>query len=280
LKLGIFGVYQSRVFLFAIIEKMKVAIAKNEDISQAVREAVEKVRGIEVSGKRVLIKPNCNSPDPYPGTTNPQVVVALIKICQEGGAKEIIVGDKSSVFWRESTEEVMRAIGLWDAVQEAGARILPFDKEEWVQVKPEQASHWKRGFKVPKILTEVDVIISVPVIHTHKITGISLSLKNSVGILDGWSRKRMHISRNLQEKIAELNLAYEVDLVVLDGSRAFISGGPDKGELVEPNTIAASKSRVQADIAAYKLLVDWGANLPLPPETHPQIKHAIKIGVK
>lgn len=90
----------------------------------------------------------------------------------------------------------------------------------------------------------------------------------------------MHISRNLQEKIAELNLAYEVDLVVLDGSRVFISGGPDKGELAEPQTTVASKSRVQADIAAYKLLVDWGANLSLPPENHLQIKHAIKIGVK
>lgn len=90
----------------------------------------------------------------------------------------------------------------------------------------------------------------------------------------------MHLSRHLQEKIAEINLAYEVDLVVADGSRAFIAAGPDKGELVEPNTIVASKSRVQADITAYKLLVDWGARLPLPPENHPQIKHAIKVGVK
>jgi uncharacterized protein (DUF362 family) len=257
----------------------KVAITKNKDIKKAVRQAVKKIGLPRVKGKKVLIKPNCNSPDKYPGTTNPEVVVQLIELCQKAGAKEIIVGDKSSVFWLESTEKVMKTIGLWQAVEKAGAKILPFDKDEWVKIEPERALHWQR-FKVPEIITEAEIIISVPVIHTHRITNISLSLKNSVGILDGWNRKVMHLAGDIQEKIAELNLAYEVDLVVLDGSKAFISGGPDKGEMVEPNTIVASKSRVQADIAAYKLLVKWGAKLPLPPESHPQIAHAIKVGVK
>lgn len=257
----------------------KVAVVKNPDIKKAVREAVRKIGLPKVKGKKVLIKPNCNSPDRFPGTTNPEVVVEIIRLCQEAGAKEIIVGDKSSVFWRESTEEVMKTVGLWNAVQKTGAKILPFDKQDWIQVKPEKATHWKKGFKVPKILTEAEVIISVPVIHTHRITGISLSLKNSVGILASWNRKMMHLSRDIQEKVAELNLAYAVDLVVLDGTKAFISGGPDKGEMVEPNTIVVSKSRVQADITAYKLLNDWGADLPLPPESHPQIAQAIKIGI-
>lgn len=257
----------------------KVAIAKNKDIKKAVREVVGKVGLPRVKGKKVLIKPNCNSPDKYPGTTNPEVVVEVIKLCQEAGAKEIIVGDKSSVFWLDSTESVMKKIGLWQAVEKTGAKILPFDKDKWVEVRPEGALHWRR-FKVPKTLTEAEVIISVPVIHTHRITNISLSLKNSVGILDGWNRKVMHLAGDIQEKVAELNLAYKVDLVVLDGTRAFISGGPDKGEMVEPNIIVASRSRVRADIAAYKLLVKWGAKLPLPPESHPQIAHAIKMGIE
>ena len=258
----------------------KAAIVKNSDIKKAVREAVQKVGLPNVRDKRVFIKPNCNSPDKFPGTTNPEVVVEVIKLCQEKQPKEIIIGDKSSIFWFENTEKTMRVIGLWDVVQRTGAKIFPFDKSKWIRVTPEKATHWKKGFKIPKILTEVDLIISIPVIHTHRITGISLSLKNSVGILDGWHRKIMHLSRDIQEKIAELNLAYEADLVVLDGSKAFISGGPSSGEEVQPDTIVASRSRVQADIIAYKLLVDWGADLPLPPQSHPQIARAIEIGVK
>jgi uncharacterized protein (DUF362 family) len=259
---------------------LQVAIVKNSDIKKAVQEAVEKIGLPQVKGKRVLIKPNCNSPDKFPGTTNPEVVVEIIKLCQKAGAREIIIGDKSSVFWRESTEKVMKAIGLWQAVEKTKAKILPFDKDEWLRVKPGKASHWKLGFKIPKVLTEAEVIVSVPVIHTHRITKISLSLKNSVGVIDGLSRKLMHVNPNIQKKIAEINLAYEVDLVVMDGTKAFISGGPDKGDLVEPNTIVASRSRVQADIASYKLLVEWGADLPLPPESHPQITRAIEIGIK
>lgn len=258
----------------------KVAIVKNPDVKKAVRMAVSQIGLPRIKGKKVLIKPNCNSPDKYPGTTNHEVVVEVVRLCQEAGASEIIIGDKSSVFWRESTEQVMKVIGLWEALEATQAKILPFDKEKWVRVKPKTATHWKNGFKIPKILTEADSIISVPVIHTHGITGISLSLKNSVGVIDGWSRKRMHFAPGIQMKVAEINLAYEVDLVVLDGTKAFISGGPDKGELVEPNTVVVSKNRVQADIAAYKLLVEWGADLPMPPESHPQIAHAIKIGIK
>jgi uncharacterized protein (DUF362 family) len=258
----------------------KVVIIKNKDIEKATREAVGQVGLPKVKGKKVLIKPNCNSPDKFPGTANPAVVVEIIKLCEAAGAKEIIVGDKSSVFWPHyTTEKVMKVIGLWEAVKKTSAELFPFDKGEWVKVRPAKATHWPKGFKIPKVLTEAEVVISVPVIHTHGITGISLSLKNSVGIIDGWSRKKMHVSKGIQKKVAEINLAYEVDLVVSDGTKAFISGGPSYGELVEPNTIVASYSRVQADIVAYKLLVEWGADLPTPPESHPQIAHAIEIGI-
>jgi uncharacterized protein (DUF362 family) len=259
----------------------KVAIVKDKNIPKAVRKAVKQVGLPKVRGKRVLVKPNCNSPDPYPGTTNPAVVVEVVRICEEAGAKAIIVGDKSSVFWPHySTRRVMKVIGLWGALKKTSAKIMPFDKGEWVKVKPKKANHWPRGFKIPKILTEVETIISVPVIHTHGMAGVSLSLKNSVGLIDGWSRKKMHLGRHLQEKVAEINLAYEVDLVVLDGSKAFISGGPAHGELVEPNTIVAARQRVQADITAYQLLVKWGASLPESAELHPQIAYALKIGLK
>jgi len=174
----------------------------------------------------------------------------------------------------------MKIIGLLAALEKTSAKIMPFDKDEWVQVRPEKSTYWKNGFKIPKCLTQTEIIISVPVIHTHSITGVSLSLKNSVGFLDSWSRKKMHFFGHIQERVAELNLVYQVDLVVLDGTRAFISGGPSRGELVEPMTLVVSKSRVQADIAAYQLLIDWGAKLPLPPERHPQIAHAMEIGIK
>ncbi len=259
----------------------EVAIVQNANIPRAVREVVSKVGLPKVKGKRVLIKPNCNSPDKFPGTTNPAVVVEVIKLCQEAGAKEVVVGDKSSIFWPHCrTPKVMKVIGLWDAALATGAKILPFDEGEWVRVKPEKAAHWPQGFRVPKILTEAEVIISVPVIHTHGMAGVSLSLKNSVGLLPAIDRMKMHLARDFQQKIAEINLAYEVGLVVLDGSKAFVDQGPNKGTVVQPNTIVASHSRVQADLAAYQLLVDWGAKLPLPPESHPQIAQALKIGVE
>ena len=193
----------------------KVAVVKNKNIKKAVREAVKQVGFPKVFGKKVLVKPNCNSPDGFPGTTNPAVVAEVVRLCEEGRAKEIIVGDKSSVFWPHfSTKKVMEAIGLLDVLGKTSAKVISFDDEKWVKIRPGKAVHWPRGFKIPKVVDEAQIIISVPVIHTHCIAGISLSLKNSVGIIDAKSRLLMHTGRHLQQKVAEINLAYETDLVV------------------------------------------------------------------
>lgn len=256
-----------------------VAVVKNNKITAAVREAVSQVGLPVVKGKLVLIKPNCNSPDEYPGTTNPAVVAEVVRLCEKGGAGEIVVADKSSVFWPHySTRRVMKVIGLSKAISATSAKLMSFDEGKFVQVGP--AEHWPKGFKIPEIVNRAEVIISIPVIHTHGMTGVSLSLKNSVGLLDAKSRLKMHASRSLQEKVAEINLFYKVDLVVLDGTRVFISGGPNRGEMLGPNVVVVSPSRVQADITAYDLLVKWGAALPQPAVEHPQIAHAIKIGIR
>ena len=61
----------------------------------------------------------------------------------------------------------------------------------------------------------------------------------------------MH-ARNLREKLADLNLAIGPDLIILDGRRAFISGGPSKGELREPGLVWASSDRIALDVEGLK----------------------------
>ncbi len=47
--------------------------------------------------------------------------------------------------------------------------------------------------------------------------------------------------------IAEINREYKVDLVVMDGTCAFVDGGPERGTQVQPNLMLASKDRVALD---------------------------------
>jgi hypothetical protein len=71
------------------------------------------------------------------------------------------------------------------------------------------------------------------------------------------------------------------DLVIVDGRKAFVSGGPNKGELVEPGIIMASGDLVAIDIEALKILGSYKANNRLPPNPcdSPQIVTAIRHGL-
>jgi len=40
----------------------------------------------------------------------------------------------------------------------------------------------------------------------------------------------------------------------MDGIKAFISGGPEKGELIEPNLLLASEDRVAIDAVGVAIL--------------------------
>jgi hypothetical protein len=58
--------------------------------------------------------------------------------------------------------------------------------------------------------------------------------------------------------IAEINAAYAPALIVLDGVEAFISGGPDQGELVASEVILAGTDRIALDAVGIALLRYFG----------------------
>jgi uncharacterized protein (DUF362 family) len=58
--------------------------------------------------------------------------------------------------------------------------------------------------------------------------------------------------------IAEINAAYQPDLVVLDGVQAFVDGGPDTGTLVDSEVILAGTDRVAIDAVGVAILRHFG----------------------
>jgi len=62
--------------------------------------------------------------------------------------------------------------------------------------------------------------------------------------------------------IAEINKFYNPDLVLMDGIRAFVDGGPEKGVEVEPDLLFASKDRVALDAVGVAVLRSYGKSDP------------------
>jgi uncharacterized protein (DUF362 family) len=84
--------------------------------------------------------------------------------------------------------------------------------------------------------------------------------------------------KNLEQKVVEINLFRQPDLIILDGRKAFVSGGPERGELVEPGIIMASGDMVAIDVEALKVLKSYPAQNRLDgdPLESAQIATALK----
>ena len=64
----------------------------------------------------------------------------------------------------------------------------------------------------------------------------------------------------MRKMIAEINLGYKPQLIVLDGIEAFVDGGPSRGTKKEADVFLAGRDRVAIDAVGVAVLKDLGSN--------------------
>jgi uncharacterized protein (DUF362 family) len=260
-----------------LVSKVKV----EQDLRASIVKAVELIGGLRKvisSGDRVMVKPNFNSTDLYPGATDLEFLKVVVQLFMEAGAK-VVVGESSGAVWRP-TRKVMEKLDALRQLTDIGAEVIAFDDRAWDWVRVRVDGDYLKEVTVPRSVYEADKIVYVPCMKTHQLARFSLSLKLAVGIVHPGEHRSMHM-RNLERKIAEFNLCLQPDLIIMDGRKAFVSGGPARGELVEPGVIMASGDQVAIDIEALKILGSYKAKnrLLLNPYDSPQIAIALRHGL-
>jgi uncharacterized protein (DUF362 family) len=248
------------------------------DLTQSVSSAVSAIGGFErviEPGDEVLLKPNFNTEDPPPGSSDPELVGAVIQLLYRHGAGKVLVGDSSTVL--RSSHTILHNLGMYRVVEDAGAELLSFDDGEWVQV--ETGGEHLRRVALAKAGLKAAKIVYVCCVKTHNLADFSMSLKLAMGFVRPRDRIGMHVWR-LKEKLVDLNLAIAPDLIIMDGRRCFISGGPSTGELREPNLILASGDRIAIDVEALKVIQSYPENdLKADPWKLPMIRRAADLGL-
>lgn len=64
----------------------------------------------------------------------------------------------------------------------------------------------------------------------------------------------------MRKMIAEINMPFKTDVIVLDGIEAFVDGGPMTGKRAKGNIFLVSTDRVALDAAALAVLKGLGNN--------------------
>jgi len=258
-------------------------VVKGREVDAAVRRAVALIGGLEladVRGCEVVVKPNCNSGDLHPATTNPAVVSSVVRLLYEAGASHVVVAELSGPPWI-TTASWLRRTGIWAAAESAGAEVVDLKNEGWVTVELPAMARLRR-FRLARRIAEAERLIWLPVIKTHRYGVYSMSLKLAMGAVHPLDRLRMHLSGRLEEAIAELNLAVHPDLIVLDGTRSMVAGGPYDGVVKETNLIIAGGDRVAVDLVGLgvvKRAGRWERVVRQSLWTQRQIAHAVRLGL-
>lgn len=259
------------------VKGLKVIFTRFESIFESLR------------GRKVAIKPNFNTADPPPASTDIRIIREVIEHLKTSEAKNITVVERAGP---ADTHETMKTKGLFDLQEEIGGfdilDLSSIPQSEWVHFQPSQPSdsHWKNGFLFPKFIQEVDAIIALPCLKTHRYGGhFTFSLKLAVGLVprQGYDyMKELHSSSVMRKLIAEINQIYSPTLIILDGVDSFVEEGPEKGKLVHSQVMLASTDRIATDAVGVAILRDLGTTPEVTKGTifeQEQIARAVELNL-
>nr|AGS52824.1 iron-sulfur cluster-binding protein [uncultured bacterium contig00009] len=262
-------------------DTVRVAIVKTANREKGFARAVALLGEMDFSGRNVYLKGSYNSPDPFPATTHPDALGAIVRTLRGKGARGVTLIERSGM---GRTRDVLEELHVPAALEELDVSFRPLDElsaGEWLHFEL-AGSHWPKGIAFPRFLTRDKCIVQLCNLKTHRFGGeFSASLKNSIGLIARYAAaesgfaekdakrpgrrwnymKDLHSSPDQGLMIAEVNYVYAPELIVMDAVEVFITGGPEKGETAAPEIIAASRDRVALDAVGFAILQYAGARI-------------------
>jgi uncharacterized protein (DUF362 family) len=260
----------------------RVALVRTADRRDGVRRALKLLDLTRMTGRHVVLKPNFNTADPAPAATDPGHLAQLVQEIHERGARSILLGESSGP---QGTAQVMERYGVHEMGRQLGFEVVDYDTiadSDWVRFGPE-GTHWPDGFAVPRHVVEAEYNVATCCLKTHAFGGVfTMALKLAVGLTPRAIRRPMHQSPDMRRMIAELNLAYRPDLILVDGVTAFTDGGPTRGEEKRGDVVIAGSDPVAMDVVGLSILKRLGSNpaiMETPVFAQEQIARAVEIGL-
>lgn len=268
-----------------VTSKSTVYLVLTEDRKEGVKRCLELFDSLKHEGKTVLLKPNFNTADLAPGSTHNDTLEQLLVELQSVKPASLTVGERSGP---PLTENVLKEKGVDTLCQRLDVPIINYDElseEDWIEFRKE-GLHWLEGFRVPRVVMDTDINVATCLLKTHAYGGVfSMALKLAVGLVPrrGYDyMNELHSSPHMRKMIAEINLAYQPDFVLMDGIDVFVDGGPDRGTRKKANVMLLSQDRIALDAVGLAVLKDLGSNktvMDTPIFHQEQIARAVELGL-
>jgi uncharacterized protein (DUF362 family) len=259
-------------------------------------------------GDRVAIKPNLTGGTgvaPLPGipavesyVTHPEVVRALGELLRDAGAGQLFIVE--GVFDADS----FPSWGYEDVAGSIGATLVdlnvPHPYGDFISVPVGEDWFVYQAYTLNPILSEIDAFVSVAKMKCHWSCGITLALKNLIGLVptahyrcspDHEYRSDLHgcdgvFTTRLPGAVIDLARTRPIHLAVTDGIQTVEAGeGPWVNTMapVQPGVLVAGKDPVAADaVSAAVMGFDPTITYPSAPflrsDNHLSLAHTMGLG--
>jgi uncharacterized protein (DUF362 family) len=238
-----------------------IVVVHGSNPGKMARVALQNLGGISrfvPEDSKVVIKPNASfarKPD-QATTTHPYLLKATVGMCNEAGAKQVLVMDRTLDEWRSAVAEN----GLKAAAEAAGAQfIAPMDRALYQEVSIPRGKGITSDLIVRDVLN-ANVLINLPIAKHHGSSVVTIGMKNWMGV--SWNRGSYH-SVGLHQCIADLNTKVRARLTIVDCFRVLIDGGPGgPGQIREPRVLVAGTDPIALDCYACRYLFRDPSDVP------------------
>ncbi len=241
-------------------DQSRVAIMSAARYDQPLKDTIIrgiKACGLEVRGKRVLLKPNLVEFDPKGViNTHPAVVEAAIDSFRSLGAAQVVVAEGPG--HRRDNEYLLSASGLYDVIKEHRVRYVDLNSDD-VHSTPLRSSFTDlKQLYLPETLYNADLLVSMPKLKTHHWAGVTLSLKNMFGVVPGavygWPKNILHW-QGIHQSILDINSSLPLpQFAIVDGIVGMEGNGPLQGRAKNSGVLIFGDDLVAVDATSARVM--------------------------
>ena len=160
-------------------------------------------------------------------------------------------------------KHVFDTLGYTDLAKSLGIPLINLHSGNIIEVQLADG-YTAKSLKIHKVLRDVDLVCSIPMMKTHTLATVTLAMKNLIGLYPGteyysvrsWLHDRAaeRGSDGVAYEVIDMNRAVKTGLSIIDASTAMEGNGPFGGVIVDMGLIIAGTSPLATDMAGAALM--------------------------
>jgi len=239
------------------VGKSAVAIIKarsySDDLVSRMLQGIQEC-GLDVRGKRVLLKPNLVEFDPATViNTDAAVIAAALEVFTQLGAREVKIGEGPG--HRRDTLDLADDARYRANVPKFESIFTDLNRDD---VSSIGSFAGEPEFYFPNTVLAADLIVSLAKMKTHHWAGATLSMKNFFGVVPGsvygWPKNKLHYL-GIAESVVALNRQFRSKaFAIVDGVIGMEGNGPIQGTPKPAGVLVMGRDLVAVDSTCARIM--------------------------